>query len=45
MSRTLRALLAIVVLSFAFSAAACANAFAPHGSQCAPDTNGSNTCF
>jgi hypothetical protein len=43
MSRTLRALLAIVALSFAFSAAACANAVAPHGYQCA-DTNGSNTC-
>jgi hypothetical protein len=44
MSRTLRALLAIVVLSFAFSAAACSNAFAPHGSQCA-DTSGSGTCY
>jgi hypothetical protein len=44
MSRKLRALLAIVVLSFAFSAAACANAFGPHGLQCAPDTTGSNTC-
>jgi hypothetical protein len=43
MSRSLRAVLAIVVLSFAFSAAACANSFAPHGYQCA-DTNGSNTC-
>jgi len=43
MSRKLRALLAIVVLSFAFSAAACSNAFGPHASQCA-DTNGGNVC-
>jgi hypothetical protein len=42
MSRKLRALFAIVVLSFAFSAAACADGFGPHGAQC--DTNGSNTC-
>jgi hypothetical protein len=45
MSRTLRALFAIVVLSFAFSAAACANGFGPHSAQCAGDTSGSNTCY
>jgi hypothetical protein len=44
MSRKVRALLAIVVLSFAVSAAACANALEPHGYQCAPDTNGPN-CY
>jgi hypothetical protein len=44
MSRKVRALLAIVVLSFAVSAAACANALEPHGYQCA-DTNGSGTCY
>jgi len=43
MSRTLRALVAIVVLTFAFSAAACADSFGPRGYQCA-DTSGSNTC-
>jgi len=42
MFRKARALLAIVVLSFAFSAAACADGFGPHGTVC--DTNGSNTC-
>jgi hypothetical protein len=44
MSRKVRALLAIVVVSFAFSAAACADGFGPHGMQCA-DTSGSNTCY
>jgi predicted small secreted protein len=44
MSRKVRALVAIVVLSFAFSAAACANAVGPHGMQCA-DTSGSGTCY
>jgi len=43
MSRKLRALLAMVVLSFAFSAAACSNALGPHGYACA-DTNGGNVC-
>jgi hypothetical protein len=42
MSRKLRALLSIVVLSFAFSAAACADSFGPHAGQC--DTNGGNVC-
>jgi hypothetical protein len=44
MSRKVRALFVIVVLSFAFSAAACADGFGPHGWQCA-DTNGSGTCY
>jgi hypothetical protein len=43
MSRKLRALVAIVVLAVAFSAAACSNSFGPRGMQCA-DTSGSNTC-
>jgi hypothetical protein len=43
MSRKLRTLVAIAVLAFAFSAAACSNSFGPRGYQCA-DTNGSNTC-
>jgi hypothetical protein len=43
MSRSLRALLAIVALSLAFSAAACSNAVGPHGYQCA-DTSGGNVC-
>jgi len=42
MSRNLRALFAIVVLSFAFSATACSNSFGPHAGQC--DTNGGNVC-
>jgi len=41
MFRKLRALLAIVVLSFAFSAAACANAAGPRDTRAA-DTNGPN---
>jgi hypothetical protein len=41
MSRKLRALPAIVVLSFAFSAAACANAVGPRETQTA-DTSGPN---
>lgn len=42
MSRSLRALFALVAISFALSAAACADVAGPHGAQC--DTNGSNVC-
>jgi hypothetical protein len=42
MSRSLRALVAIVVVSFAVSAAACANTAGPRAMQC--DTNSANVC-
>jgi hypothetical protein len=42
MSRKLRALFVLVALSFAFSAAACADGFGPHAGQC--DVSSSNTC-
>jgi hypothetical protein len=41
MSRRIRALFALLVVSFALSAAACADATAPHP-VC--DTSNSNTC-
>jgi len=42
MSRSLRALFALVAISFALSAAACANVAGPHGTQC--DTSSANVC-
>jgi hypothetical protein len=42
MSRKVRALPAVVVLSFAFSAAACANAVGPRETQAPADTSGPN---
>ena len=42
MSRSLRALFALVAITFALSATACADAAGPHGMHC--DTNGANVC-
>ena len=42
MSRSIRALIVMVVVSFAFSAAACTGSFGPRAAQC--DTSNSNTC-
>lgn len=42
MPRRIRALLSLLLVSFALSAAACADATAPHTETC--DTNNPNTC-
>lgn len=44
MSRRIRALLTLVVVSFALTAAACADATGPRSDSKPCDTNGSNTC-
>jgi len=44
MSRRIRALLALVVVSFALTASACAEATGPRPDTKPCDTNNSNTC-
>jgi Flp pilus assembly protein TadD len=44
MSRRIRALVALVLVSFALSTAACANTTGPQEAVKGCDTNGSNTC-
>jgi hypothetical protein len=45
MSHRIRALVALVLVSFALSAAACANATGPQPVRKPCDTQGSNTCL
>ena len=44
MSRRIRALLALLVVSFALTAVACADATGPRADTASCDTNNSNTC-